>query len=61
MSNTQALAVIAVAGACLYALWLVFRFTFSMIEIYHAAWREERYRAAEPRTHGVEQGGEQEA
>lgn len=45
---------IAVIAAVLYGMRLLLRFTFDQIENYHAAWREERLRAADPRTDGGE-------
>ena len=49
---------IAVTTAVLYGLWLLLDFTFTQIENFHAARREERYRASEPRNTGAELAGE---
>jgi hypothetical protein len=46
---------IPVTGAVMYGLWLLMSFTLHQIDNYHAAWREERLRAADPRISGGEQ------
>jgi hypothetical protein len=50
---------IAVSAAVLYGLWMLLDFTFTQIDNYHAARREERdHRAAEPRNAGAKRSGE---
>ena len=51
------LILVSIAGV-LYGLWLLMEFVFEQIENYHALVREERLRAAEPRTNGAERSGE---
>lgn len=47
MSTWEAILLIAEITVLLYLMWRILDWTFAAIEVWQAAWREERYRATQ--------------